>query len=82
MILERASAATGYSIAEITGRCRLRHVSWVRLAVIAELRAKGLSLPSIGRLLRRHHTTILFGLRQVEALRDHPEFNEIRSAIA
>ena len=82
MILERASAATGYSKAEITGRCRVRHLSWVRLAVIAEMRAKGLSLPSIGRLLRRHHTTILFGLRQVEALRDNAEFNEIRSALS
>lgn len=82
MILERASKATGYSVADITGPCRVQHLCWVRFAVMEALRAKGLSLPSIGRIIHRHHATVLNGLRQAESLRGHPGFDEIRSAIA
>lgn len=78
----RAARATGYSVDDITGPCRARPLAWTRFAVMDALRAKGLSLPCIGRLVRRDHTTVLNGLRQANALRGRPAFDSIRSAIA
>lgn len=81
-IIERASYATCRSVEEITGPCRARPLAWIRFAIMEQMRAKGLSLPTIGRLIHRDHTTVLSGLRQAEALRGNPDFEKIRSAIA
>ena len=82
MTLEHASRATGISISDITGPCRVRHLCWTRYAVMEVMRAKGLSLGTIGRLLKRDHSTVCKGLRQAEKLRGQADFDSIRSAIA
>ena len=81
-IIERASYATCRTVEEITGPSRARPLTWLRFAIMAEMRGRGLSLPTIGRLLHRDHTTILHGLRQAEVLRGNEAFDKIRSAIA
>ena len=81
-IILRASYATCRTVEEITGPCRARPLVWLRFAIMEQMRARGLSLPAIGRLLHRDHTTVLHGLRQAEALRGNPGFEKIRSAIA
>lgn len=81
-IIERACYATCRTVAEITGPCRARPLAYLRFAIMEQMRAKGMSLPTIGRLLHRDHTTILYGLRQAEKLRGHTGFEIIRSAIA
>lgn len=82
MILERASIATGHSIADITGPCRARPLAWTRFAIMEALRSQGEKVEYIGALLNRHHTTVVDGLRQADALRGRPAFDSIRSAIA
>jgi chromosomal replication initiation ATPase DnaA len=82
MILERASRVTGYSVADITGPRRDRPLAYTRFAIMDCLRAQGLSLPQIGRVVHRHHTTVLDGLRQAQKLRGQTGFEIIRSAIA
>jgi len=82
MILDRASIATGYTKADIIGTSKPRPLCMVRWAIMDALRAKGLSLPSIGRILHRHHTTVLEGLRQADAYRSDERFAKVRSAIA
>lgn len=81
-IIERAAYATGRTVEEITGPCRARPLAWIRFAVMAEMRKQGVSLPKIARRLNRHHTTVMSGLLQAEALRGNPGFEIIRSAIA
>jgi len=82
MILPRAAKATGYTVADLTGPCRARPLAWTRFAIMAEMRAHGYSLPRIGRILHRDHSTVLNGLRQAQALRGNPGFEIIRGAIA
>ena len=81
-IINRASYATCRTVEEITGPCRARPLAYLRFAIMEQMRANGLSLGQIGRLLHRDHTTILYGLRQAEKLRGHTGFEIIRSAIA
>lgn len=57
----------GYSITELRGSCRDRRLTQVRWIAAATLRDRNLSLPQIGRVLNRHHTSILYGLRELEA---------------
>ena len=82
LTLQRASRATGYSVEHLLGRDRHQHVCWVRFAVMAEMRGRGLSLAQIGRALHRDHTTVLSGLRKAKALSGDENFAQIRSAIA
>lgn len=78
----RAAKVSGIPAADIIGRRKTPDACLARYAVMDALRAKGLSLPSIGRLVHRHHTTVLDGLRQANTLRGNPGFQIIRSAIA
>jgi len=57
----------GYSLTELRGPCREQRLAQVRWIAAAALRDRNLSLPRIGRVLNRHHTTILHGLRELEA---------------
>lgn len=50
--------------ARVVGRDRLQDVVLVRLLVARRLRERGYSLPRIGAALRRHHTTVLYYLRE------------------
>lgn len=63
-----ACEIAGISVAEARGPSRLKDVSYKRFHVMAILRSWGRSLPQIGRLLNRDHTTILHGLRRWETI--------------
>ena len=81
-IIERASEQTGISVDILMGWSRPQRVCYVRFAIMEALRSRGLSLGQVARLMNRHHTTVLSGLRQAEALRDNEAYQIIRSAIA
>lgn len=57
---------------EIVSRCRLPAVSRARLALYAALYlACETSYPELSRYLRRHHTSILIGVRKAEDCMKH-----------
>jgi chromosomal replication initiation ATPase DnaA len=64
-----ADIATRHGVApdEVMGSSRRATVSRARQAVMADLRARGWSSVKIGRLLHRHHTTVLHGIAAHEA---------------
>ncbi len=64
-VARRVSVETGVPIDVFLGRARCRSVMNARRALY--LRHEGLSLPEIGSLLDRDHTTILCGLRPIGA---------------
>lgn len=80
--LDRAAALSGLSIDVLRGRSRLRRICVVRWAVMLALRIKGLSLPAIGRLLNRDHSTVLSGLERANGLRRYAAFNRFVEALA
>lgn len=51
--------------ADLTGPSRRRYICEARWKAMQRLRERGLSTPAIGRLLNRHHTTVVDGLRRV-----------------
>lgn len=57
--------AHGTGIAEVLGRSRVAHVTEARYEFASALRGSGWSLPRIGKLLGRDHTTIMSGLRSI-----------------
>lgn len=82
LIIERAAEVSGYPVAVLRGPARDRSICMVRWAVMATLRARGLSLPTIGRLLNRDHTTVISGLNRAAYLdRDH-SFKILMEAIS
>lgn len=66
-ILDEVARKYELSINELLGCRRSRHIAWPRQEVMyrasKETRA---SLPQIGAVLKRDHTTILFGIRAHE----------------
>lgn len=79
--IERASALSGLSVDVLRGRSRLRRVCVVRWAVMLALRLKGLSLPAIGRLLNRDHSTVLSGIERANGLRRYAAFSRFVQAL-
>lgn len=63
-----ASVATehGFTLDELRGRRRTASLAMARNHLYAACRARGLSLPEIGRLTDRDHTTVMSGLRRWE----------------
>lgn len=51
---------------ELLGRSRVKHVARARRHLWAMLRERGYSLPEIGHLTDRDHTTVLTGIRLYE----------------
>lgn len=82
LIIERAAEISGYSVSVLRGPARDRPICMVRWAIMAILRARGLSLATIGRLLNRHHTSILSGLERADRLRRDPSFSSLVEALA
>ena len=82
LIIERAAEVSGYPVSVLRGPARDRPICMVRWAVMANLRARGLSLPTIGRLLNRDHTTVISGLERADRLRRDPSFTHILEALA
>lgn len=64
LILEQEAAAAGIGIPVLTGIDRRRHVYIARYRCMVRLRAMGRSLPTIGRILNRDHTTVLAALNK------------------
>lgn len=54
------------SLEEVLGRSRMKAIAQARRGCFAAMRVRGLSLPDIGRLLDRDHTTVLAGIRTPE----------------
>lgn len=62
--IAQVAAEHGFTKADLTGPSKRPAICRARWEAMRRLRAKPLSLPSIGRLLNRHHTTVLDGLRR------------------
>ena len=58
---KRIAAAYGMTLDEVRSRSRKTGRVAARKAIAAAMRGIGLSYPQIGRMLCRHHTTILIG---------------------
>lgn len=67
-IIMEVAIAHGVSYEDILGRSRARHLVAARHEAIYEVRKRRphLSLPQIGRIFKRDHTTILHALRRME----------------
>lgn len=61
--VEEAAAFYGVTFDQILGKAGNRKVCIARASVMWRLRKDGLSLPRIGRLMQRHHTTVMSCLR-------------------
>ena len=63
-IIYRVAREHGIGPRDLRGPGRHRAVAWPRQQAMCELRAQGLSLPLIGRILgHRDHTTVIHGIR-------------------
>lgn len=82
LIIERAAKISGYPVSVLRGPARDRPICMVRWAVMDILRARGLSLATIGRLLNRDHTTVISGLQRAARLRRDPSFSILVEALA
>jgi chromosomal replication initiation ATPase DnaA len=54
----------GYTVEDILGPSRLKHLVSVRRDCVLMLRGRGYSTPEIGRLMNRCHTTIVHALNK------------------
>ena len=57
---------SGYSRADLVGKCRIRRLAWCRQELMAVLELHDLSLPAIGNLLNRDHSTVIHAVRTVQ----------------
>lgn len=75
-IAARVAARHGLTLDDLAGRRRdARHVSARQEAMFVLRQATRLSLPAIGAIFGRHHTTVLAGLRRVEVrLKHDPDY--------
>jgi len=63
-LLRQVAEERGISAADLKGRARAPAIAAARQIFMARAYATGrFSLPQIGRFLKRHHTTILYGVR-------------------
>lgn len=68
VVLEQVARESGVPVAELVGRSRARYVVWARHRAMARLRDEGWSLPAIGEVFGRDHTTVLHGIRRMEGV--------------
>jgi hypothetical protein len=61
--VEQIVVAAGVTVEQVRGRGKGRELVEVRRIVAACLRRRGCSLPEIGRVLNRDHTSVLYMLR-------------------
>lgn len=67
-VVSRVAREAGLSLSEIRSRSRRRDLVDTRqAAALAARRETAASLPQIGRILNRDHSTVLHGLRQLAA---------------
>lgn len=83
-LMSRASVLTGTNRAELLSDVRSHNVSWVRCAVMAVARERGLKFTRVGELMGgRDHSTIISGVRRATFFEaQDPDFraliNELR----
>ena len=65
-VVQSVSWASRVPKQDIRGRKRYRKAASARTAVYWVLRELGLSYPAIGRLMRRDHATVIWGVRSFE----------------
>lgn len=65
--LTAVARAHGLSIADLRGRSQRRPIRMARAEAIAQLRAKGLSLRAIGRIVARDHKAVDATLHRLAA---------------
>lgn len=61
-LLAARANESGVRVSDVRGRCRIRRLATLRAWIAAELRGWGLSYPEIGRVLHRHHTSVMYYL--------------------
>lgn len=66
-ILQRLSYETGFSVAQITGDCRVADLFAVRERAYLLMYQSGYGFSHIGRVMNRHHTTVMSSVRKVFA---------------
>lgn len=54
----------GITLEMVVGKRRTRPIVACRYEIMWHLNRLGMSMPAIGRRLKRHHTTVLHGIRQ------------------
>jgi len=70
-ILRRVARAYGVTLADLQGRRRHASLAWARHVAAYMVRGlTGASLPEIGALLHRDHTTIMHATRRVARMVD------------
>jgi hypothetical protein len=64
---EAAMTTLGITAAQLIAHDRRPRIAWARSVFYWLLRNDGLSYEHIGFVFRRHHSTVMHGVRQVEA---------------
>lgn len=74
-ILEETATKYGLTVDDLRGPRRHHNVSWARQEAFYRLHAerKNLTLPMIGRLLNKDHTTALYGIRRYAQIMGLPD---------
>jgi chromosomal replication initiation ATPase DnaA len=68
-LIARVAVAHGLTVADLLGPSHKRKLAYARWEAMAAIKAEfDDSLPMIGRLFNRDHTSVLHGLRKVAAL--------------
>jgi hypothetical protein len=65
-IAEHIAGRYGYDLSELRAQNRSQAACTMRKLIAGVLRSAGFSYPVIGRVLHRHHTTILSGQQSVQ----------------
>lgn len=63
-IIAQVAAERRLTRADLTGPSKLRYICEARWEAMRRLRERGVSKSTIGRLLNRDHTTVIYGLRK------------------
>jgi len=80
-LVRRCCSEANIHIDQLLGPSHAPHIVQVRARAVLELRERGLSLPRIGLMLNRHHTSILSMLAKSRARMAQEAAQEGRSAI-
>ncbi len=80
--LQVAAREAGANVEQLRSNWRYpRSIIHARWAFMAAMRRRGASLPRIGKLLARDHSTISYGLARAQALRGNEEFEALLARV-
>lgn len=81
-VLKAVSIASGLPRGVITGQSRVTYVTrWRQVGIWIAYHATSRTLPELGRVFLRDHTTVLYAIRSVERRLEDDEDSEWRAAI-